>query len=282
MVVSKYKLNELEAINSKDPKKLVRLDNHTDIFLKKFSVVIPAYNEENRIGPVLREVCETIVERSLPWEVIVSIDGNDRTDALVREMMSSYKFLNFIKGSGRSGKGGAIKRTISSTLGEYLILMDADFSLSFKEMVSKIPLLRGNDVVIFSRYYGGNKIPLSRRVLSRSFNVMTRAITGLRVSDTQSGYKMFRSEIFKKAMNKVTVTNAVFDVPLLYYIKKMGGNIIEVPGKYVHSDHGKLKPLHMTLSFSVSLLAFRVRNSPLNKYVPKGIRELYYKKFRWI
>ena len=226
MVVFKNKLNELEAINSKDCEKLVRLDNHTDIFLKKFSVLIPAYNEENRIAPVLREICETIVERGLPWEVIVSIDGNDRTDVLVREMMPSYNFLNFMKGSGRSGKGGAIKRTISSNLGEYVILMDADFSLSFKEMISRIPLLRSNDVIIFSRYYSGNKIPLSRRVLSRSFNVITRAITGLRVSDTQSGYKMFRSEIFKKAMNKVTVTNAVFDVPLLYYIKKMGGNII--------------------------------------------------------
>ena len=71
MIVSKNTLNELEAINSKDSEKLVRLDNHSVISQKKFTVVIPAYNEENRIAPVLQEICEAIGQRGLPWEVII-------------------------------------------------------------------------------------------------------------------------------------------------------------------------------------------------------------------
>ena len=122
MVVSKDKLNELEAINSKDSEKLVRLDNYSVIPQKKFTVVIPAYNEENRLGPVLKEICEAIRQRGLPWNVIISIDGNDRTDELVKEMMGHYHFLNFIKGNGRNGKGGAIRRALNLASGDYVRL----------------------------------------------------------------------------------------------------------------------------------------------------------------
>ena len=83
-------------------------------------------------------------------------------------------------------------------------------------------------------------------------------------------------------MRIVTVTNASYDVALLYYIKKMGGRITETPAEYTHADNGKLNPLSMAMSFGISLVAFRIRNSPLYSHVPQFLIKLYRRKFRWI
>ena len=86
------------------------------------SIVIPAYNEEKRIQPVLEEICIYIRSNDLPWNVIISIDGNDSTDSIVEAMKTDFPFLGYIKNSGRNGKGGAIKRAVNIASGEFFFL----------------------------------------------------------------------------------------------------------------------------------------------------------------
>ena len=252
------------------------------IYLKKFSIIIPAYNEEKRISPVLNDICRFITENKLPGQVIVAIDGNDTTYDIAVSFAETYDFISIDRSRGRSGKGGAIKRVLPKIDGEFTILMDADNSIGFHDIVEGVQRLENGDAVILSRYTRKNGIPLLRRFLSRGFNIVVRSITGLNVSDTQSGYKLFRSDLFVNAMRKVTVTNASYDVALLYHIKKLGGRITETPAEYTHSDNGKLNPLSMAMSFGISLVAFRIRNSPLYAHVPRFLVDLYHKKFRWI
>ena len=256
--------------------------NLNPIYPKKFTIVLPAYNEEKRITPVLNNICHFIVENKLPWDVIVAIDGNDTTYDITKTFEKNYDFITIDRSNGRSGKGGAIKRVLHEIDGEFTILMDADNSIDFVDVVRAVPLLVKNDVVILSRYTRNNSIPLLRRFLSRGFNIIVRSVTGLNVSDTQSGYKIFRTEFFAASMQKVTVTNASYDVPLLYYIKRMGGRITETPAEYTHADDGKLNPLSMAMSFFISLVAFRIRNSPLYSHVPGFLVKLYHRKFKWI
>jgi len=256
--------------------------NLNPIYLKKFTIVLPAYNEEKRITPVLNNICHFIVENKLPWDIIVAIDGNDNTHDIARTFAENYDFITIDRSNGRSGKGGSIRRVLHEIDGEFTMLMDADNSMDFLDVVRAVPLLVKNDVVILSRYTGNNSIPLLRRFLSRGFNIIVRSVTGLNVSDTQSGYKIFRTEFFVASMQKVTVTNASYDVPLLYYIKKMGGRITETPAEYTHADDGKLNPLSMAMSFFISLVAFRIRNSPLYSHVPGFLVKLYHRKFKWI
>lgn len=253
-----------------------------DIYLKKFSIIIPAYNEEKRISPVLNDICRFVSENKLPWDVIVAIDGNDTTYDIAVSFAATYDFISINRSNERSGKGGAIKRVLPKIDGEFTILMDADNSIGFLDIAEAIPHLEKSDVVILSRYTGKNNIPLLRRFLSRGFNIIVRSITGLSVMDTQSGYKLFRSDFFVGAMRRVTVTNASYDVALLYYIKKMGGRITETPAEYTHADDGKLNPLSMAMSFGISLVAFRIRNSPLYAHVPQFLIKLYRRKFRWL
>ena len=250
---------------------------------KTISIVIPAYNEEKRIRPVLDEICNYIKSNELPWNVIISIDGNDSTDLVVESMKTDFPFLYYIKNGGRNGKGGAIKRAVNIASGEFIILMDADGSISLENIIKAIDLTDFYDMIIFDRYSNPeNSIPVTRRFASRGFNTLLRALMGIRVNDTQCGYKVMRADYAKSAFDKISVSNAFFDVPLFYYMKKEGARSVEIPVIYTHNDGSKFNLISTTLGQGVSLLAFRIRNSRFYKYVPEKIVELYYKKFRWI
>jgi hypothetical protein len=89
--------------------------------------------------------------------------------------------------------------------------------------------------------------------------------------NTQSGYKLFRSDFFVSAVQRVTVKNASYDVALLCHIKKIGHQNTETPAEYTLPDDRKLSPLSMAISFGISLGGFRIRNSPLYAHVPQSL-----------
>ena len=254
-----------------------------EIYFKKFSIIIPAYNEEKRIVSALSQMCHFISETKFPWEIIISIDGNDGTEEIVKEMMKQFSFLRSLKGNGRNGKGNAIKRAINMANGSYFILMDADNSVAFRDVLNAVPEIVNNDVVILERYsLAKNQIPFQRKIASRGFNLLVQSTLGISAKDTQSGYKILKGEYARKAFISITVTNTFYDVALLYNIKKMGGKIIGKPVVYRHDSASKFKIISEILGQGLSLLAFRIRYSPFYKYIPKKLRDLYYRKFRWI
>ena len=254
-----------------------------NIYLKKFSIIIPAYNEEKRIVSTLSQLCHFISEIQLPWEIIISIDGNDGTEEIVMKMMKDFSFLHFLKGNGRNGKGNAIKRAINMANGSYFILMDADNSITFRDVLNVIPEIVNNDVVILERYsLAKNHIPFQRKLASRGFNLLVRSVLGINAKDTQSGYKILKEEYARRAFDSIMVSNTFYDVALLYKIRKLGGKIIEIPVIYKHDLESKFNIISEILGQGLSLLAFRIRYSPLYKYIPKNLRGLYYRKFRWI
>jgi glycosyltransferase involved in cell wall biosynthesis len=247
-----------------------------------FTVVIPAYNEEEVIGKTLEEVSDFISTRKLNWKVIVSIDGNDGTDRIVSSYSDIFPFVSMMKSNARGGKGAAIKRVLNVIDSDYVILMDADGSMSFKDMVDSLHLLQEYDGIIFSRYNNGNSIPFTRRLLSGGFNILVQASLGIRVRDTQSGYKAFRSDEFIRAMRKVGSTNTFFDVALLFFMRQEKARIREVESHYNHRDESKFHPIGEVIGQGVSLAAFRVRHSRFYRHVPKSMVNLYYRKMRWI
>ena len=274
---NKYFLYLLFAVQSYSQIPLTLSENKT------ISIVIPAYNEEKRIRPVLDEICNYIKSNELPWNVIISIDGNDSTDSVVEAMKTDFPFLGYIKNRGRNGKGGAIKKAVNIASGEFIILMDADGSVSMENIIKTIDFTDFYDMITFDRYSNPeNSIPVMRRFASRGFNALLRVLMGIRVNDTQCGYKIMRADYAKSAFDKISVSNAFFDVALFYYMKKEGARSVEIPVKYRHDDGSKFNVIALTLGQGVSLLAFRIRNSRFYKYVPEKIIELYYKKFRWI
>jgi len=252
------------------------------IFKKKFTIMIPAYNEERRIRPVINEIISFISENRLDWNIVVSIDGNDKTEEIVKEYCDNHSNVYYIKNFGRSGKGNAVRRVSNILDSEYVILMDADGSISFASLVGHLYLLNQYDAIVYSRYLFKNNIPFIRLFFSRGFNLLVRAFLGLNISDTQTGYKAFRTDIYLKSLRATTVSNGFYDVALLWHTKHNGGRIVEVPVNYHHMNGSKFHILSTTITFWISLHAFIIRHSRFYKYVPKKFVDLYYRKFKWI
>ncbi len=246
------------------------------------TVIMPAFNEEKRITPVLDDIIRAINEKNLAWNIIVAVDGGDSTSDIVGAYAEKYDFVEISRESGRSGKGHAVKRALTKADGDFTLLMDADNSVSITEIMDKVPLCKEADVVILSRYGGSNDFPFIRRIISRGFNFLLHIFLKLDINDTQSGYKIINTKQFKEAMNKVSVTNTFFDVALLYYLQKSGSHIIETDVSYRHNDGSTFHPIGEVIGQGVSLLAFIIRRSKFYEKIPKSLVDLYYRKFRWI
>jgi len=265
------------------PQEYAPSPEYTTTNIPSVTIIIPAYNEEKRIGRVLQEISEFITINNPNWNVIVSIDGNDGTEEIVKDYSKKYSFISYNKNGNRAGKGGAIKRVLSEATGEFTIIMDADGSVNFQAIADSLGLVNNYDVILFDRYSKqGNRIPALRRIPSRGFNALVRVLLGIRVNDTQCGYKIVRTEMLKRAFSQISITNTFFDVALLFYLKRSGARIGEVEVAYNHDDESKFNIVGEIIGQGVSLIAFRVRHSRFYKYVPVWARNLYFRKFKWI
>ena len=249
------------------------------------SIIIPAYNEEKRIIPVLNEIQNLITERNLNWEVIVAVDGEDKTLQIVNSYEQNCHTIKANHSIKREGMGGAIKRGILSSSGELLILMDSDGSTSLKDLLNSISMLETElyQIINFDRYtLKVNFIPLKRRLASRVFNIILRGIFRIDVNDTQCGYKLMRRDAILPFLKSITVSNAFFLTALFIYSKNAGLKTTEIPIKYEHSYGSKFNIIMTGLSYMVSITAFFLKNSKYFNRIPTPLKNLYYKKLRYL
>ncbi|MCD1296098.1 glucosyl transferase [Methanocella sp. CWC-04] len=195
------------------------------------SVIIPAYNEESRIEKTLTDYIEGLKASGREYELIVVCDGSkDRT----AEIASGYaKVLEF---ADRLGKGGGVLEGFKAAGGDVLGYTDADNSLKVDQFIKLIEEMdrTGAGCVIADRKSKESIIVesqyLIRRFASEAFNFMlSRAIFGLKIRDSQCGGKIFKKECLEPVIPKMVCKGFEFDVELLWRIKSNGCDIVEVP-----------------------------------------------------
>jgi dolichyl-phosphate beta-glucosyltransferase len=216
------------------------------------SIVIPAYNEENRIGRTLDEVLRFLKSQAYRAEVIVVDDGSsDKTAQLVAERASSYHDsgheLRVLINTPNRGKGYSVKRGLIDARGEILLFTDADLSSPITEAPKLIdPIVTGRaDVTFGSRALNPQLIgvhqPRMRELGGAVFNLSMRTITGLKFKDTQCGFKAFRREAALPVFALQRVERFGFDPEVLYIAKKQGNRLLEVPVVWNHCEGGELQ-----------------------------------------
>lgn len=224
-----------------------------EIFL---SIVIPAYNEEKRIGKSLEKIFNYLKGQSYRYEVIVSDDGSkDSTKEIVRKTQESWPELQLLENKHK-GKAPAVISGIKHSNGRNILFTDVDLSVAIEEVGRMLVWTseHGYDVAIASREgEGANRVdePASRHFLGRVFNVLVQLVVLPGINDTQCGFKLFSqksaSEIFKRTKlysdNSEEISGAKvsgFDVEILYIAKKLGYKIKEVPVTWVYKDESKV------------------------------------------
>ncbi|MDP8298570.1 MAG: glycosyltransferase family 2 protein [Candidatus Tantalella remota] len=228
------------------------------------SILIPSYNEQQNLGNTLEEISDYLKGNSFTSEVLVVDDGSgDDTVGVAESCKGLFPDLRLIRNEVNRGKGFAVNRGVSEAKGEYILFMDADNSTSIHELDKFIPHLEdGYDAVIGSRRLEGADIVVSepaRRVIMGDFYIfLSRILFGLKLSDFNCGFKVFKNSAAKKVFSLQRMYDWSFDVEILFILDKLGMKIKEVPVRWAHKDNtSKVRPLRDGIKSFISLLTIR-------------------------
>ena len=217
--------------------------------LPPFSLVIPAFNEADRIGNTLRECLHYLETISPESELIVMNDGStDATSAVVREVFSGATAIatQLLEHFPNRGKGAAVREGLDAATKPIGLFSDADLSTPIEEAPKLIePIAAGElDVTFGSRALDrsliGHRQPWRREQGGRVFNLIVRLATGLPFWDTQCGFKAFRLDIFRPILESAKTDGFGFDVELLYLARKANLRMKEIPVRWNHYEGSKV------------------------------------------
>jgi dolichyl-phosphate beta-glucosyltransferase len=205
----------------------------------RYSIVVPAFNEERRIATTLDCLLQHFEDRASRLEILVVDDGStDRTSEVVlwyRRKTYRVKLLKIPHG----GKGAAVRHGAAHAHGEFVFLCDADLKDGVSQLSKlEMALMAGADVAIGSRWVGlETKVisqPLYRRVSSRIFNFCAHGLLGLHFKDTQCGLKAFTRDAAQALFEHQSIDGWGFDPELLLIAHRFGYRVTEVP---IELDH---------------------------------------------
>lgn len=217
-----------------------------DIYL---SIVIPAYNEEKRIGRTLRKISEYLMEKGYPHEIIVVDDGStDGTSELVREIAQEVPCIRLLENNSNRGKGYSVRKGVLSSKGQLIIFSDADLSTPIEELDKlKVWIETGHNIAIGSRALPESEIllpqPWYRQCMGKIFNRLVRLLAATEIKDTQCGFKLFMGKVARSLFEKQTIDGFGFDAELLYIAKKSGYTVREVPVRWINSPDSRVNIL---------------------------------------
>jgi dolichyl-phosphate beta-glucosyltransferase len=247
---------------SRDPR-LVSGDSHAEELSVELSVVIPAYNEEDRLPGTLERVLAYLDSQSLVFEVLAVDDGSgDRTAELVKQISARDERVRLVREPHR-GKGAAVRSGALAASGQRVVFCDADLSHPVEELTHLVALLNGAQVAIASREgQGSNRIgePIYRHLMGRAYNFIVRMLAVPGVQDTQCGLKCFTRQAARELFARQRVEGFGFDVELLFLARKRGYRIREVPVTWRHVPASRVDPVRDTLRMLADVVRVRLND----------------------
>ncbi len=235
------------------------------------SLIIPAYNEGDRIGPTLEKVFAYLRAQPYESEVLVVDDGSkDKTVEVVREQFtelarsSSPITGGVIELVQNAGKGAAVQRGMLAAKGDIRIFTDADLSTPIGEIQKVITVIEHEkfDVVVGSRALEGRKLvkkhqPWYREFMGRIFNVFVQIFVLRGIKDTQCGFKGFRGEVANHLFGLQKVMGFSFDVEILYLARKEGYKVKEIAVEWYNDERTTVGALSDSSKMFLELLRIR-------------------------
>lgn len=208
------------------------------------SVIIPCYNEENRLPKFLDELGGYLNSTKNDIEIVFVDDGStDKTQQVIEGF--NYKRKKLVAMPENQGKGAAIKAGIGEVTGDSFLFIDADGSIPAPEIDRMIERLGKYDVVVSSRIHDDSSIsepqPFSRFLVGKIFNTIANLFFRISVHDTLCGFKGFKSDVGKKLFSKMSSKRWAFDVELYYLVRKNGFSMDTLPIEWRHRPASKIK-----------------------------------------
>jgi dolichyl-phosphate beta-glucosyltransferase len=222
------------------------------------SVVIPAFNEAQRLPPTLEKIQRHLAGRPQEFEILVVDDGSADATAEVAARAGATVLRN----EGNRGKGYSVRRGMLHAKGARRLMTDADLSTPIEELERLMACMdEGYDVVIASRAMAGSRVevrqPWYRENLGRAFNLVVRALVLPGLQDTQCGFKLFTAAAARDAFAASRLDGFSFDVEALVAARRRGYRIAELPVTWRNDEATRVGMVRGGLAF-LDLLRIRV------------------------
>jgi glycosyltransferase involved in cell wall biosynthesis len=226
------------------------------------SIIIPSFNEEQRLPDTLRKIAAYVRERRPNTEVIVVDDGSsDKTATVARSYQARIPLLRVLSNGTNRGKGFSVRYGSLEARGNIVLFTDADLSSPIEEGEKLLAGLVTHDVAIGSRAVDRSLIEAHQSPFRESagivFNRIVRIILRLPFVDTQCGFKAFRRERCRVIFEQQTIERFGFDPELLYLARHHGLSTIEVPVRWAHSPATKVSMLKDSLQMFLDVFVIR-------------------------
>lgn len=238
------------------------------------SIVIPAFEEEERVGSSLERILAYVHHNSLAAELIVVDDGSkDRTSESAQKVFESHPNLTarVIRYEINRGKGFAVRTGLAAASGDIALFSDADLSTPIEELPKLVePIQAGRyDVTFGSRALDrtliGTHQPWRREQGGKVMNLIIRTLSGLPFADTQCGFKAFNMAKFRPLLDVMTIDRFGFDVEFLFVAKYHGLRLKEIPVRWNNVEGSKVSVIRDTRRMFAELSQIR-RNAKSGKY----------------
>ena len=232
----------------------------------RLSIVIPAYNESQHIGPTLEAITAYLAQHAVDAEILVVDDGStDDTASIVAQFAQGRAAVRLLAHEGNRGKGHAVRRGVLAARGDIVLFCDADGSTPIEEAPKLLALLDAGqtDVAIGSRELPGSELvrpqPWFRRAMGWVFRNLVRLLVIRGFRDTQCGFKAFRRDAAHDVFGRQSIDRFGFDVEVLFIARRLGYRITEVPVRWQDCRDSKVRPVLDSLRMLGDLFRIRFR-----------------------
>lgn len=249
------------------------------------SIVIPAFNESDRIGKTLEKIAAFLKSQTREFEVIVVDDAStDNTRQVAESFQGKIKNLRVIRleESPYAGKGLAVNKGMLEANGEIALFTDADGSTPIEEADKLLEKLdSGFDIAIGSRAADRTTVKkkqnILRELMGRTFNILVRTLTVKGIYDTQCGFKAFKMSAARKLFENQKIFDFGFDVELLFLAQRQNLKIAEVPVLWFNDPRSTVHPIKDSYRMFIDLLKIRLYHSTLDDTIFDKIAYIIYK-----
>ncbi len=224
------------------------------------SIIIPVYNEENRLQCSLIKIQDFLKDQPYTYEIFIVDDGStDNTLSTIKEICNDDTRIKISSYGGNRGKGYAVRFGMINSRGKYRLFTDADLSTPIEEMTSLLERLdQGYNICIGSRATPDSQIiehqPFYREFLGITYNRIIRITMALPFFDTQCGFKCVKGDVASRLFPLLKVDGFGFDVEMLFVAKRLGYTIKENGVRWINSPATKVSMLRDPVNMLATIL----------------------------
>lgn len=215
----------------------------------KYSVILPTYNEKRNLPILVYLLAKTFKEQNLDWEVVIVDDNSpDGTQVIAKKLIDIYgeNHVQLRARAGKLGLGTAYVHGLQFVTGNFVIIMDADFSHhpeAIPEFIAK-QKTEDFDIVTGTRYVGNGGVygwDLKRKLVSRGANFLASTVLRPHVSDLTGSFRLYKKEVLAKIIDETKSKGYVFQMEMMVRAKALGFAVGEVPISFVDRLYGESK-----------------------------------------